>query len=170
MKKISLGILVLSSMLFGESIRFYEYVTVEKSTPIYKNITKKMPYTETYTEMVQKEVSCGNQPDTNSLGLDTLLGATLGVIVGHQIGSGNGKVAAKIIGGLGGGYIANNMRDGGETCIIEEAVDKTVTKYEVTTEKRLVGYKNIAYYNDQRIVKKSDRKLNEIRLNLTIKY
>lgn len=49
--------------------------------------------------------------DNNSIGLDTVVGATLGVAIGNQIGSGNGKDVAKVAGGLLGAVIANNSRN-----------------------------------------------------------
>ncbi|MFX4242539.1 glycine zipper 2TM domain-containing protein [Aliarcobacter butzleri] len=49
--------------------------------------------------------------DNNSIGLDTVVGATLGVAIGNQIGSGNGKDVAKVAGGLLGAVIANNLRN-----------------------------------------------------------
>lgn len=46
----------------------------------------------------------------NSIGLDTIVGATLGVALGNQIGKGNGRDVAKIAGGLLGASIANSSR------------------------------------------------------------
>ena len=48
--------------------------------------------------------------DNNSIGLDTVVGATLGVAIGNQIGKGNGKDVARVAGGLLGASIANNSR------------------------------------------------------------
>ncbi|MFY9089071.1 glycine zipper 2TM domain-containing protein [Arcobacter aquimarinus] len=48
--------------------------------------------------------------NNNSIGLDTLVGATIGVAIGNQIGDGNGRDVAKIAGGLLGAAIANNSR------------------------------------------------------------
>ena len=48
--------------------------------------------------------------DNNSIGLDTLVGATIGVAIGNQIGRGNGRDVAKVAGGLIGAGIANNSR------------------------------------------------------------
>lgn len=49
--------------------------------------------------------------DNNSIGLDTVVGATLGVAIGNQIGSGNGRDVARIAGGILGATIANNARN-----------------------------------------------------------
>ena len=46
----------------------------------------------------------------NSIGLDTLIGATLGVAVGNQIGKGNGRDVARVAGGILGAGIANSTR------------------------------------------------------------
>ncbi|CAM4034315.1 glycine zipper 2TM domain-containing protein [Arcobacter cloacae] len=48
--------------------------------------------------------------NNNSIGLDTLVGATIGVAIGNQIGNGNGRDVAKVAGGLLGAAIANNSR------------------------------------------------------------
>ena len=49
--------------------------------------------------------------NNNTIGLDTIVGATLGVAIGNQIGKGNGKDVARVAGGLIGASIANNSRD-----------------------------------------------------------
>ena len=48
--------------------------------------------------------------DNNTIGLDTVVGATIGVAIGNQIGKGNGKDVARVAGGLLGASIANNSR------------------------------------------------------------
>ena len=48
--------------------------------------------------------------DNNTIGLDTVVGATLGVAIGNQIGQGSGRDAAKVAGGILGAVVANNTR------------------------------------------------------------
>ena len=48
--------------------------------------------------------------DNNSIGLDTLVGATIGVAIGNQIGGGNGRDVARVAGGLLGAAVANGTR------------------------------------------------------------
>ena len=48
--------------------------------------------------------------DNNSIGLDTLVGATIGVAIGNQVGKGNGRDVARVAGGLLGAGIANSTR------------------------------------------------------------
>ncbi|QOG13220.1 glycine zipper 2TM domain-containing protein [Arcobacter sp. FWKO B] len=98
-------------------------------------------------------VNCGND-DTNTIGIDTLIGATLGVVIGNQIGSGSGRDAAKIIGGLGGGYIANQQRSN-KQCKTYNQITRCEPIYEYVTEERVVGYRNCAEYNGQKICKET---------------
>ena len=46
----------------------------------------------------------------NTIGLDTIVGATLGVAIGNQIGKGNGRDVARVAGGILGAGIANSTR------------------------------------------------------------
>ena len=48
--------------------------------------------------------------DNNSIGLDTLVGATIGVAIGNQVGKGNGRDVARVAGGLLGAAVANGTR------------------------------------------------------------
>ena len=49
--------------------------------------------------------------NNNDIGLDTIVGATIGVAIGNQIGRGNGKDVARVAGGLIGATVANSTRD-----------------------------------------------------------
>jgi uncharacterized protein YcfJ len=49
--------------------------------------------------------------NNNEIGLDTIVGGTIGVIIGNQIGKGTGKDVARVAGGLLGASIANSSRD-----------------------------------------------------------
>lgn len=48
--------------------------------------------------------------NSNNIGLDTVIGATIGVAIGNQIGHGSKKDAAKVAGGILGAVIANSSR------------------------------------------------------------
>ena len=56
-----------------------------------------------------------------SNGLGAVAGGVLGAVIGHQVGNGNGRTAATILGALGGGFAGN---------AVEKNVKKT-THYEV---------------------------------------
>ncbi|MCK9336773.1 MAG: glycine zipper 2TM domain-containing protein [Arcobacteraceae bacterium] len=129
-------------------------IKVTEQIAITKPFTTKVKTGERcYEDTVEVLVNCGNE-DTNAIGIDTLIGATLGVIVGHQIGGGSGKDAAKIVGGLGGGYIANQQRNN-KQCKTYNQVTRCEPTYEYITEEKTVGYRNCAEYNGQKICKET---------------
>ena len=132
-------------------------------------ITK--PYTiqektgkQCYDTTVEVPVNCG--ADTNSIGIDTLIGGTLGVVAGNQIGRGNGRDAAKIIGGILGATLANKSRNQG--CTSYETVTKCNPTYTYRTEQRIVGYNNCAYYEGQKYCKTTKTPLKYLQIKKTI--
>lgn len=142
-------------------------VKVTEQTAITKPFTTKVKTGEKcYEDTVEVLVNCGNS-DTNSIGIDTLVGATLGVIVGNQIGKGSGNDAAKIIGGLGGGYIANQQRNN-KQCKTYNQVTKCEPVYEYVTEDKVVGYRNCAMYNGQKICKETTQPLDYLTITQTV--
>ncbi len=166
MKKILILLLTISlsiSSLLAESIS----VKVTDSRPIYKTISKRVPYT--YYEDVERSVpyDCGRTTvNRNDIGLDTIVGTVLGVVVGNQIGGGNGRIAAKIGGGIGGGYIANQIRTGNsQTCYRTETVRQKFTSYEYEKVEKIVAYKNCGYIGNRLICKKTKRRQRYIYLN-----
>ncbi len=144
-----------------------EMIKVTESTAITKPFTQKVKTGERcYEDTVERYVDCGEHDD-NTIGLDTLLGATLGVVVGNQIGSGSGKTAAKIIGGLGGGYIANQTRDS-KKCKTYNQVTRCEPVYEYVTEDKVIGYRNCAWYNGQKVCKESSTPLEYLNISQKI--
>jgi uncharacterized protein YcfJ len=148
-----------TSILSADVIR----INVDNSTEIYKRSLVQIPHTQYIEEQVQIPYDCGNT-DRNSIGLDTIIGSIAGVVIGNQIGAGNGRTAAKIIGGIGGGYTANQLRKG-DTCYRMEFRKKPITKYTTESEDRLVGYKNCGSLGNRQICKKSREKLRYFYLN-----
>ena len=138
-------------------------IRVTKSTEIYKSVNVKV--SKTYYEEVEVSVpySCGHE-ERNSIGLDTIIGSTIGIIIGNQVGAGNGRTAAKIVGGISGGYIANQQR-GSNTCYRTEYRQKPITRYEDDVRERLVGYRNCGYIGHKEICKRSRYKLHYISLS-----
>lgn len=141
---------------FSEQIQ----INVIRSTPIYEIITVKV------SKDIQRRVSCvcnKNNTDRNSLGLDTIIGSILGVVVGNQIGRGNGRVAAKFVGGVTGGYIANQMRDNNGNCYKVITVQDNPSSYK--NKRILSSYKNCGYLGNKEICKISNYKQKYIYLN-----
>jgi len=143
-----------------------QMIKVTESTAITKPYTKKVKTSERcYEQTIEQYVNCGDQ-DPNTIGIDTILGATLGVVIGNQVGRGNGRDAARIIGGLSGGYIANQQRNS-KRCKTYNQVTKCDPVYEYITEDKVVGYKNCAFYKGQKVCKESSTPLEY--LNVTQK-
>lgn len=167
MKKIVLILAIIATVAQAEKVR------VEESTAITKPYTEKVQvYEQCYEDTVEIAVNCDRgERDTNSIGIDTLIGAGLGIALGHQIGSGRGKAAAKVGGGIIGAYTANNMREGGEDgrgCTTYETIRKCNPIYDYRTVEKVVGYNNCAYIDGQRYCKRTKKPLKWLRYKKSI--
>lgn len=164
MKKI---LVIITALMLGYVSAFAGSIKVKvtESTEIYNQMEVNVPQTEYIEEEVQVPYPCGRSRDTNSIGLDTLIGAGIGIALGNQIGKGNGRDAAKVIGGLGGAYTANNMRGGAETCYRTETRTRKVTSYVKEYRDTFVGFRNCGYINGEKICVKSKHRQRFIHLN-----
>lgn len=143
-----------------------EMVKVTEVTEITKPFTKKVKVGETcYEDTIEVDVQCPDT-DTNSIGIDTIVGAVIGIAIGNQIGSGSGKDAAKIIGGIGGAHIANQNRNKG--CKSYETVKRCVPKYEYQTEYKTVGYNNCAIIDGVKYCKQTKEPIEHLRVKRTV--
>jgi len=180
MKKLILFLLLSFGLLIADTRVYHQKVDVIKSEPLYKTISKQVPYEECYNEEYEQKVptySNRRKHKDDSIGLDTLLGVTGGVVVGNQIGKGNGKVAAKIIGGLLGGVIAHDIRNSQKSNTHHDdyyyetkSIRKCKTKYESYEEEIHVGYKNYFLYNGKEIYKITKRPKKRITIKNTISF
>jgi len=142
-------------------------VPVEYSVPQYKEVTVSTP--RQVCEDVEVAVRVPTAKDRNSLGVDTLIGATAGVIIGNQIGKGSGRDAAKIVGGILGATTANRMREPSYTTHYETQTQcKTV--YDTHTQTKLIGYHNHFYINGVEHIKHSSTPLESVRVKITYSY
>lgn len=149
---------LLLTMLICGGIANAELIKVTEQVAVTKPYTKKVKTGQRcYEDTVEQSVPCGDH-DTNTIGIDTLLGAVIGVAVGNQIGRGNGRAVAKVVGGLGGAYAANQTRDG-NMCKTYHQVTKCDPTYDYITQDVTVGYKNCAMYKGQKVCKESKEPL-----------
>ena len=163
-KKIFISLITVATMLSVSASA--QMVKVTEHTAITKPFTKKVKIGEQcYDDTVEVDVACGNS-DTNSIGVDTLIGATLGVVLGNQVGGGNGRAAAKIIGGLGGAAMANNMRV--QKCKTYETVTRCNPKYEFITQEKTIGYNNCAIIDGQKYCKQTKEPIEYLKIKKTI--
>jgi len=176
MKKITLSLLALAAFLNAETFTNTTYVEVINSEPVYTTAQVKTPYQETVIRNYEVNVPCqGNhrRADTNSIGLDTIIGTTLGIAVGNQIGKGNGKTAAKVIGGLGGGYMANQTRNAGNNrnCTQIRQKKEIITRYETSSKRIIDYYINTFYFNGKKYKKRSTyNPLNNVPIKTVVSF
>jgi len=175
MKKIILAVLTLglSVSVFADTV-----CQVTKSVPTYKNIKVRTPHTTSYQERVSSRTQCGytyQEDSTSGLGLDTIIGVGLGGLLGNQVGGGHGKTAATIVGGLGGGYIANQTRKGNynkvpKYCDNSHYETRYQTTYTYENISEVTGYTNYFTYDGVQYTKQSSSPLKTVNVRTNISY
>ena len=129
----------------------YDYAEVLSSQPIINYVTVNTPVRECWEEMEYYTVDHGMR----RTGGPTLLGAVIGSVIGHQVGSGRGNDAATIAGGLIGAAIGNDSarRRNGDNYGVEtrsRPVERCKTSYREHREERIDGYRVTYRYHGQK--------------------
>jgi uncharacterized protein YcfJ len=129
----------------------YDYAEVLSSQPIINYVTVKTPVRECWEEIEYYTV---DRP-ARGTGAPTLLGAVIGSVIGHQIGSGRGNDAATIAGGLIGAAIGNDSarRRNRDIYGVEthgRPVQRCKTSYRQQREERIEGYRVTYRYQGQK--------------------
>jgi len=185
-KKLLVGMGILSLSLFGQSDSFTERVKVDYSKAIYETVEEFIPHRHDESCFEEYQIrrphhNSYSYKDENSIGVDTLIGAAGGVIIGNQIGKGNGKVAAKVIGGLIGAGIANSMRNNRDINNNEyhsdnyyyETKKRNICKQnnrKVVRKNILKGYENYFSYNGKTYSKFTENKVHHIQITTRINF
>ena len=87
--------------------------------------------------------------NNNDIGLDTIVGATIGVAIGNQIGRGNGKDVARVAGGLIGATVANSTRDSRNyNSYDNNNYNNSYNSYNNNGYERTTTYVRDSYYDD----------------------
>ena len=146
----------------GDKVRVTEHIKITKPYTTQVKIGENC-----YQDTVEVDVPCDRQ-DKNSIGIDTVIGATLGVAIGNQFVRGKGRDAAKIIGGFLGAAVANNQRIGYGNCKSYETVNICNPKYEYKTVNKVIGWQNCVYIDGQRYCKQTKKKVKWLRVKKTI--
>ncbi len=169
MKKTILLLTTAILTLHASSFTMTDEVRVTSSTPIYKTVTKRVPYQECWDESVPVRRSSGY---TDGFPIGTILGGVAGGVLGHQVGGGRGKdfatVGGAIIGSFMGHNMSRNQREDAYTSY--ETKRRCVTRYNENEEEKFIGYKSIGRYKGKRITKISDTKLRFIPIEITVHY
>ncbi len=181
-KKILLTLISILS-LGAESLTYTEYVSVQSSTPEYRQSNNRIPYQECYDKRVpitSYSSNYSNNYNQQQATSSAIVGGALGGVIGHQFGSGRGKDAATIGGAILGTLVAGNAaRDQYNSNYNPQYANspqyqtkrECVTKYRYQSQQRVfTGYKNIAYYKGRKIIKYSDHRLSSIPIRVTIDY
>lgn len=173
--KLLATILLAATTAFAGGETYYDVARVTKSEPIYEYVYEREPHKECYEEKVRVSQPRDNYYDSNSIGLDTIIGATTGVVIGNQIGKGNGRTAAKIIGGIVGGAVANNMRDnysnnGYQDDYAYEVRTRCYDTSKRVKRKMITGYKNYFVYNGNEHFKVTNKPRKKVRITHTIDF
>lgn len=127
----------------------YDYARVLSAEPIIRYVKVTTPVKECWEETEYYTVN--ERPQ--GLGVQTLLGAIIGGVVGHQFGGGHGKDAATVAGTLIGASVAHNAahRNGGYATIERSRqVTRCETNYQSHEEERIDGYRVIYAYSGQK--------------------
>ncbi len=180
MKKLLIVSMILGSQVFAGGSHYTEYVSVVKSKPTYEHVITRVPYQECRNVNVPARYSNYRNSHNNYQRADSgtaIVGGIIGGVLGHQIGKGHGKDVATIGGAIIGSLIGQNSRrpqrynavydSGYSSCQTQR---RCTTRYREVSERRFMGYKNIAYYKGRKIVRYSDRRLATIPINVTIDY
>lgn len=173
MKKIIAILAAASFALQANAFTVTEKVRVIKSKPIYKTVTKRVPYQECWDEEVPVRRNYNHYSDSHNP-LGTLIGGIAGGVIGHQVGKGRGKDIATVGGALIGTMVGHNLSRRGhnnrDSYTTYETRQRCSTRYHKSTEEKFIGYKNIARYKGRKIVKISHRKLHYIPVDITMSY
>ncbi len=172
MKKIAIVSLILATpLLFAQQISYVEYVNVRSSKPTYENVITRVPHQECYDEQVPVTYN-QRVPNRNSgLNAGALLGGASGGFIGKQISHGDpvATIGGAIIGTLVGQNAAR-VDDRVYQSTRYERRRNCTTRYSERSERRFMGYKNVARYKGREIVKYSDQKLSTFPVTVTVSY
>jgi len=174
-KMILAGLIAAALSLQAQSFSYTDYIKVDKSKPMHKQVTKRIPYQECWDEQVPiYERLKRHSSHDNTVG--SLIGGVAGGILGHQIGGGSGKTAATVGGAIIGTLVGHNLSNRDRDHRYENDVvtyrtkRQCVTRYKESVEEKFVGFKNVGFYKGQKIVTFSDHKIHRIPVTVTINY
>lgn len=186
-KKIVLGIIISSTIAFGQNgfNRYYDdyneystkqtlskhYIKVVKREPVYEYVIERTPFKECeiINYPIKNRIKTPHERIEDNIG--TILGGVAGGILGHQIGGGRGKTVATIGGAIIGSAIGHDIshkRDNYNNKVQYERRRVCDTKYRRIEKRVLSGYNNIGYFNGEKVVKFSTKKLRKINITLSV--
>lgn len=133
----------------------YDYAKVVDVQPLTTQVRVSTPQRECWDEKRYEGGGYAPGPHGPQVAGGTLLGAAIGAVIGHQIGSGQGRDAATIGGAVVGAGIGHNqaMRRYGATLPQREyTVQRCETRYHEEMQERVDGYRVTYMYQGRRMV------------------
>jgi uncharacterized protein YcfJ len=133
----------------------YDYAKVVDVQPLTTRVRVSTPQRECWNETQYEPGGYAPGPHGRQVAGGTLLGATIGAVLGHQIGHGRGRDAATISGAIVGGAIGHQqaMRRYGQTLPGREyTVQRCETRYRDEWQERIDGYRVTYLYHGRRQV------------------
>ncbi len=141
-------------------------IPVTDAKEIYKTVTVQVPVQKCHPVELQQqvEVPCPSQPNTdrNSLGIDTLLGAAAGAVIGgatidRHKSSDTGKIVGGIVGAIGANQARGRIWGKGSKCYETRTIQdqRCTTEYEYKEKTIQDGWRLCGNLNGETVCIKS---------------
>jgi uncharacterized protein YcfJ len=133
----------------------YDYARVVDVQPLTTRVRVSTPQRECWDEKRYETVDSGPGTHGRQVAGSTLLGAAIGAVIGHQIGSGRGRDAATVGGaivGAGLGHQQGMRRYGATLPQREYTVQRCETRYQDEWQERVDAYRVTYEYQGRRMV------------------
>ena len=140
---------------YEESGTIYDYAKVVDVYPLTTRVRVSTPQRECWDETRYEGGGYETGPNGARVAGGTLLGAAIGAVLGHQIGSGRGRDAATAGGAVIGAAIGHQQakrRHGVPAAPREYTVQRCETRYRDEWQERVDGYRVTYLYQGQRQV------------------
>ncbi len=140
---------------YEDSDTVYDYAKVVDVQPLTTRVRVSTPQRECWDETRTEPGGYAPGSHGPQVGGATLLGAAIGAVIGHQIGSGHGRDAATIGGAIVGAGIGHQqgMRRYGATLPARQyTAQRCETRYQDEYQERIDGYRVTYVYQGRRMV------------------
>jgi uncharacterized protein YcfJ len=133
----------------------YDYAKVVDVQPLTTRVRVSTPQRECWDEQRYEPGGYSPGPHGPQVAGSTLLGATIGAVLGHNIAHGRNRDAAKITGAIIGGAIGHQQgmrRYGAQQPGNAYTVQRCETRYQDEWQERVEGYRVTYLYHGRRQV------------------
>lgn len=157
---------------YGNGAPVYDYARVVDVQPLTTRVRVSTPQRECWDETRQEPGGYAPGPHGRQVAGGTLLGAAIGAVIGHQIGSGRGRDAATVGGAIVGAGIGHQqaMRRHGATLPPREyTVQRCETRYRDEWQERVEGYRvTYVYHGREQVTEMPYKPGDRIRVRVDV--